>query len=213
MWLIDVEPRRSRRNNVFEGRAVAVVRQREPASSIGLDIPMPKYLIEPSAIPTTVIADLDAVRKRNQQRFEMEQLTAITLCDVAELQIAGYKDLAEDEFWIKGHLPGLPLMPGVLMCEAAAQLCSYFCHVADLVKEGEFLGFGGMEDVKFRGVVRPGQRLILVGQAQRKQLARRMKFDVQGFVGEQLVFECVIVGIPIKASSVRGDAATEEAEA
>ena len=55
-------------------------------------------------------------------------------------------------------------MPGVLMCEAAAQLCSFFCGHIRLVKTG-FVGFGGMEDVRFRGQVRPGRRLVLVSKA------------------------------------------------
>ena len=41
-------------------------------------------------------------------------------------QILGYKDVTDNEFWIRGHIPGRPLMPGVIMIEAAAQLCSFF---------------------------------------------------------------------------------------
>ena len=37
--------------------------------------------------------------------------------------VVGYKDVRADEFWVRGHMPGNPLLPGVLMCEAAAQLC------------------------------------------------------------------------------------------
>src|SRR5438874_12615378 len=73
-----------------------------------------------------VVADRDAIRKVNPQRFEMEQLDAIVLVDAARELIAGYKDARPDEFWVRGHMPDYPLMPGVLMLEAAAQICSYY---------------------------------------------------------------------------------------
>ena len=60
----------------------------------------------------------------------MEQLTAIVHVDPEKHLVAGYKDVGNDEFWVRGHMPGYPLMPGVLMCEAAAQLCSYYTATA-----------------------------------------------------------------------------------
>src|SRR5437588_12774509 len=73
-----------------------------------------------------IVADLEAIRQVNPQRFDMEQLTAIVYVDREQHVIAGYKDVKPDEFWVRGHMPDYPLMPGVLMCEAAAQLCSYY---------------------------------------------------------------------------------------
>ena len=73
-----------------------------------------------------VIADAAAIRKFNPQRFEMEQLSAIVYENTETLVCAGYKDVGDDEFWVRGHMPQMPLMPGVVMLEAAAQLCSYF---------------------------------------------------------------------------------------
>src|SRR5262249_15030887 len=116
----------------------------------------PVALIDPAKIDTSrILADQKGIRQANPQRFEMEQLTAIVLLDTKEHLIIGYKDVAPNEFWVRGHVPGYPLMPGVLICEAAAQLASYYCNEINVVKDG-FLGFGGMEDVRFRGPVRPG---------------------------------------------------------
>jgi 3-hydroxyacyl-[acyl-carrier-protein] dehydratase len=84
------------------------------------------YIIHPSEYDlNTVIADIEEIRRWNMQRFEMEQLTAIVHEDAARGLCVGYKDLTRDEFWVRGHFPIVPLMPGVLMCEAAAQLSSY----------------------------------------------------------------------------------------
>src|SRR4030088_3029906 len=73
-----------------------------------------------------IVADKEAIRKVNPQRFECEQLDAIVMVDPVNHVAAGYKDVRADEFWVRGHLPGYPLMPGILMCEASAQLCSYY---------------------------------------------------------------------------------------
>src|SRR6516225_6459024 len=142
-----------------------------------------------------VIADQEAIRKVNPQRYGMEQLTAIVYVDPAQHLIAGYKDVRDDEFWVRGHMPDYPLLPGVLMCEAAAQLCSYYTTTQGLL-QGDFIAFGGMEEVRFRGVVRPGDRLVLVGKAIRMH-RRQTIFDVQGFVGSTMVFHATIIGVPM----------------
>ena len=80
-----------------------------------------------------VVAGREEIHRHNPQRFEMEQLTAIVRLDTERHLIVGYKDVAADEFWVRGHIPGFPLMPGVLLCEAAAQLCSYYCREVRLV--------------------------------------------------------------------------------
>src|SRR5271168_3394791 len=84
-----------------------------------------------------ILADRDAIRRVNPQRFEMEQLTAIVYLDTEHHVIAGYKDVAADEFWVRGHMPDFPLLPGVLMCEAAAQLCAYYTMTQGLL-QGDF---------------------------------------------------------------------------
>ena len=142
-----------------------------------------------------IVVDKEAIRRINPQRFEMEQLDAIVFQDTANHVIVGYKDVRDDEFWVRGHMPGYPLMPGVLMCEAAAQLCSYYTSVAGLL-QGDFIGFGGLENVRFRGMVRPGDRFILVGKGTRLH-RRQTIFNVQGFVGSTMVFEGDVIGVPM----------------
>ena len=156
-----------------------------------------------------VVADRDEIHRYNPQRFDMEQLTAVVHLDPSQHLIVGYKDVSADEFWVRGHMPGYPLLPGVLMCEAAAQLCSYFCLKAGLL-QGDFIGFGGLENVQFRGPVRPGDRLVLVAKGQ-KLHRRKTVFNVQGFVGGVMVFNGDIIGVPMSKQS--GAAGAEAGEA
>jgi 3-hydroxyacyl-[acyl-carrier-protein] dehydratase len=156
----------------------------------------PELHLDPSQLDFgRVLADREQIRKVNPQRFEMEQLNAIVLIDHENHLIAGYKDVTTDEFWVRGHMPGYPLLPGVLMCEAAAQMCSYYVVLSGLL-QGDFIGFGGMENVRFRGPVRPGDRLVLVGKGLRLH-RRQTIFNVQGFVGPAMVFHADILGMSL----------------
>ena len=156
----------------------------------------PELILDPTQLDMSrVLAGREELRKANPQRFEMEQIDGILLLDPEEHIIVGFKDVGHDEFWVRGHMPDFPLMPGVLMCEAAAQLVSYYITSIGM-KSGDFIGFGGMENVRFRGMVKPGDRLILAGKGI-KVHRRQTIFNVQGFVGKGLVFHADIIGMMI----------------
>ena len=149
-----------------------------------------------------IVADAEAIRKVNPQRFEMEQLTAIVLEDVDRMICVGYKDVTEDEFWIRGHMPGMPLMPGVIMLEAAAQCCGYFAKKHDLLG-AEMIGFGGLEDVRFREPVIPGDRLIVLAKLLTARRGRMIVCQFQGVVRGVLAVEGIIKGIPIPVAALK----------
>ncbi len=139
---------------------------------------------------------IEEIRTKNRQRYEFEMLSGIFKMFLDEGVVVGFKDVRDDEFWVRGHVPGMPLFPGVLMIEAAAQLCSYYKTTVD--PSPGFFGFGGVENVKFRATVRPGDRLILVGKAVQVH-PRRSIFETQAWVGDKLAFEATIIGITIPA--------------
>ena len=64
------------------------------------------------------------------------------------------------------------------------------------VGETRFIGFSGIQDVKFRNQVVPGDRLYLLGKFVEVR-PRRFKLAAQGMVNGQLAFEALIIGMPI----------------
>jgi 3-hydroxyacyl-[acyl-carrier-protein] dehydratase len=84
--------------------------------------------------------------------------------EVVELEpgerVVARKLVREDEWWIPGHFPGRPVMPGVLIVEAMAQTGA----VAVLSEEenrGRLALFAGIDDVRFKRIVEPGDELEL----------------------------------------------------
>jgi len=151
-----------------------------------------------------VVTDIEGIRSFNPQRHEMEQLTAIVLEDTERHACVGYKDTSLDDFWVRGHMPGMPLMPGVVMCEAAAQLASYYSQKYDLLG-AEMVGFGGLEGVRFRGPVRPGDRLVLQLCLVKARRGAIIVCDFQGYVDQNRVVEGQIRGIPLPAAALRSE--------
>lgn len=148
------------------------------------------------------IADLEAIRKLIPQRDAIEQLTAIIYENLQTHTVAGYKEVRSDEFWVAGHMPGMPLMPGVLMCEAAAQVCSFFVQRNDLLG-CEVVGFGGLDEVRFRGAVTPGDRLVIAAQMIQVRRGRMIRARFQCFVGDTVVCEGQLLGVPLPVEALR----------
>jgi 3-hydroxyacyl-[acyl-carrier-protein] dehydratase len=155
----------------------------------------PSLLYDISGIDLSqIVFDKQAILEANPQRGPMEHLDAIVYADPSLGRIIGYKEVRLDEFWVEGHIPGRPLLPGVLMIEAAAQLASFYTR--KFVGWKGFVGFGGADDIRFRLPVVPPCRMYLIGQKIWER-HHRLYCKVQGIVDGNMVFEIAIIGTEV----------------
>jgi 3-hydroxyacyl-[acyl-carrier-protein] dehydratase len=140
------------------------------------------------------VFDKKAISRVNPQSFEMQQLDGILWYDKEKFLVLGYKDVTENEFWVRGHIPGRPLMPGVIMIECAAQLLSFF--VRRIYEVDAFIGFAGIDSAKFRGTVSPGKRLYLLGHLTAFK-SRKYTAVIQGLVDGVIVFDTQVSGMKV----------------
>lgn len=159
----------------------------------------PPPILDPATLDLSqVAADRDAIMSAIPHRFEFQLLDAVVLVDKEQRLFAGYHDIRPDAWWCRGHIPGRPLFPGVLMLESAAQLCSFVN--TQYFPDGNFVAFSGIEGVKFRGTVEPPSRFLICGFAKTIR-ARRFTCQTQGFVDNRLVFEAEISGMRLGGES------------
>jgi 3-hydroxyacyl-[acyl-carrier-protein] dehydratase len=141
-----------------------------------------------------VQVDVAGIEAINPHRGAMRMLDGINYISEDKDRAVAFKDVRPDEFWVEGHIPGRPIFPGVLMIEAGAQLASYIT----IIRLGtlKFMGFAGVDKVKFRGQVVPGDRLVIIGH-ELECKPRRSICAVQGLVRGTLMFEATVTGMPI----------------
>ncbi|MGQ9708279.1 MAG: 3-hydroxyacyl-ACP dehydratase FabZ [bacterium] len=110
-----------------------------------------------------------------------------------ENEIETWRIVKPEEFYFAGHFPNNPIFPGVLMVEAIAQTGILLVLIQEPNNKGKLPLFAGIERVRFRRIIRPGERLqiratILTKKAQVYKIFGRI------FVGEELACEAVVIG-------------------
>jgi len=153
-----------------------------------------ELLVDPRTLdPSKPLFGRDEIRRRNEQRFEMEMLDGILLNDHERGIVAGFLDVRRDAWWARGHFPDRPMLPGVLGLEAGGQLCSFaFKERHPDVR----MGLGGIDHVRFRRPIEPPTILIVVAKVVAVR-ARFGKFEFQGIVDGQLAFEARFTGAAV----------------
>ena len=153
----------------------------------------PKMLFDLSAVNLNdVQIPKSKVYEVNPHRYEFQLLDGVFCMDHEQGIIVGYHDTKSEEFWVRGHIPGRPIFPGVLMIETAAQLVSYYAMTAQPGRG--FLGFAGIDGVKFRSSVTPGHRIIMLGKMIELR-PRRCVGATQAFVDGEMIYEGIITGM------------------
>ncbi len=93
----------------------------------------------------------EEIMKILPHRDNMLLLDEVSLSDG---EATGHYTVKGDEFFLKGHFPGNPIVPGVILCEILAQ--SACVLMQDVMTDGKLPVYTGLNNVKFRSPVKPG---------------------------------------------------------
>jgi len=107
--------------------------------------------------------------------------------------IVGLKNVTINEPFFQGHFPEEPVMPGVLILEGMAQTGGILAYLSDQKKfGGQMLYFAGLDGVRFRQKVVPGDQLIINVKVV-KQKGKIFKLAGEAFVDDKLAAEASLM--------------------
>ncbi len=153
----------------------------------------PPLLVDLDSVDMSKVAyDREHIYKQMPHAHEFELLHGVYFIDHEQQVACAYHECKPDGWWVRGHVPGRPIFPGVLQLEAAAQLIAFMTRYAS--GHSGFVGFGGVEDCRFRQAVVPPCRLNILAKLKENR-PRRIKGDVQGVVDGVLAFQATIIGM------------------
>jgi UDP-3-O-[3-hydroxymyristoyl] N-acetylglucosamine deacetylase / 3-hydroxyacyl-[acyl-carrier-protein] dehydratase len=135
-----------------------------------------------------LVFDAQAILKILPHRYPFLMVDRITKYDPTNDTITGIKNVTFNEPQFMGHFPGRPIFPGVLIMEAMAQTGCILLTSKGIDPEKKLVLFTGMNNVKFRREVSPGDQIVM------ELHMKRFRFNIallegKAYVGDQLVAE------------------------
>ncbi|MGB9742670.1 MAG: 3-hydroxyacyl-ACP dehydratase FabZ [candidate division WOR-3 bacterium] len=118
-------------------------------------------------------------------------IDGVTRFDHQEIEC--YRKVQPDEFYFQGHFPGNPILPGVLMVEAIAQAGILLVLIQEPALTGRTPLFIGIEQTRFRRIVRPGEQLRIYARLLSSR-AGLYKFEGRVLVGSELACTATVTG-------------------
>ena len=139
-------------------------------------------------IPETLkTLDIKAIKEMIPHRHPFLMIDGVNDL-VPDVEATGIKNVTGDEDFFKGHFPGYPIMPGVLIVEAMAQTSAILVIGTVGKQPGSLVYFMSVDQARFRKPVFPGDRLMLHVVKQRNR-GNVWKFKGEARVGDTLVAE------------------------
>jgi 3-hydroxyacyl-[acyl-carrier-protein] dehydratase len=140
-----------------------------------------------------IAIDIEGIIERLPHRFPFLLVDRVLEFAAGE-SIVGIKNVSFNEGHFVGHFPGHPVMPGVLVIEALAQAAGILAWetARDEVDKVTILYLVGLEDVRFKRTVTPGDQIRLKATLTKRRRAL-WRFQCVAEVDDQLVAEAVIL--------------------
>jgi 3-hydroxyacyl-[acyl-carrier-protein] dehydratase len=138
-----------------------------------------------------MLMDVNEIQRIIPHRYPFLLVDAITELEPGK-RIVGIKNVTINEAFFAGHFPGAPVMPGVLIIEAMAQVGAILVLKDIPDREKKLLFFAGIDQVRFRQPVVPGNQLRLAVEILRLR-SRYGKLKGEAYVGDTLVAEAEVL--------------------
>jgi 3-hydroxyacyl-[acyl-carrier-protein] dehydratase len=134
-----------------------------------------------------MVLDIHEIMKLLPHRYPFLLVDRIVELEAGK-RVVGIKNVTINEPFFQGHFPGHPIMPGVLIIEAMAQVGGVFAIVSDKIGNDKVTYFAGIDNARFRRPVVPGDVLRIELEIIN---CKRGLYCFQGkaFVGDALVAE------------------------
>jgi 3-hydroxyacyl-[acyl-carrier-protein] dehydratase len=135
--------------------------------------------------------DLEDIFRILPHRYPFLLVDRVTAIEPGK-RIVGLKNITINEPCFTGHFPGRPIMPGVLIIEALAQVGGILALVSSPENQGSPIFLMGLDKVRFRKPVVPGDQLVLEVESLRSG-KKFWKFSGKAFVNQTLVAEAELM--------------------
>ena len=139
----------------------------------------------------------EELRQVIPHRAEFAMIDGVCHLDLEKGVVVGYKDWDENPWWAAGHIPGRPLMPGVLLAEGAAQVSTFLIKKQMDWPADRFVGLGGLNHVRFRGQVVPPARVYFVSAKGSVSGLRLARYPAEAWCNGKRVMEMELLGVLI----------------